>query len=264
MLIAGVVLLLVAAGALWFARSERADARKVTATETLGCGELSTLSTSVAGEVGGGSFRQRCEVVGKAEPGEPGVLKSPESGADAVWHRSVVTHKYWEMEDRRENDRTRRVRVEKEETVSDIRSDTPFLVRDDSGTVIVSPAGADVDEPERVVDRFERREGDVAESVTDAVLGAFLRVGNETGTIGFKHEEWIIRPGARLYVHGEATDATGQISFAKPGDDGDFIISSRTEADIVGDAERNAKIAAIGAAVAALAGLGLIAAGLAG
>ena len=262
MLIAGVVLLLVAAGALWFARSERAEARKVTATETLGCGELSTLSTSVAGEVGGGSFRQRCEVVGKAEAGEAGVLKAPESGADAIWHRSVVTHKYWEMEERREENRTRHVRVEKEETVSDIRSDTPFQVRDDSGAVLVSPAGADVDEPERVVDRFERHEGE-RESVGEAVLDAFLRVGNETGTIGFKHEEWVIRPGARVYVHGEATDATGQVSFAKPSDDGDFIVSLRSEAEIVGDAERNAKIAAIAAAVAAVAGLALIAAGIA-
>ena len=263
MIIAGVVLILVAAGALWFARSERAEARKVTATETLGCGELTTLSQSVAGEVGGGSFRQRCEVVGKAEAGEAGLLKAPESGADVVWHRTVVTHRYWEMVDRREGERTRRVREEKTEEVSDIQTDTPFVVRDASGSVLVSPAGADIDEPEQAVDRFEQHEN-ANESVADAVLGAVLRVGNETGTIGFQREEWVIRPGTQLYVHGEATDATGAISFAKPGDDHDFVISTRTEADIVGDAQRNAKIAVVVMGVAAVAGLGLIGAGLAG
>lgn len=263
MLIAGVVLILIAAGALWFARSERAEARKVTATETLSCGDLASLSQGVAGEVGSGSFRQRCEVVGSAEPGEAGLLRAPDSGAEVVWFRTVVTHRYWEMEERREGERTRRVRVEKTEQVSDLQSDTPFVVRDDSGTVLVSPAGADIDEPERVVDRFEQHAASDT-SVADAVLGAVLRVGSETGTIGFQHEEWAIRPGTRLYVHGEASDVTGSVSFAKPGDGHDFIVSTRSEADVVADTQRNAKIAVAVAVVAALAGLGLIGAGLAG
>lgn len=89
-------------------------------------------------------------------------------------------------------------------------------------------------------------------------------MGNETGTIGFQHEEWVIRQGTRLYVHGEASDVTGAISFAAPGDGHDFIVSTRSEADVVGDSERNARIALAGGVVAALAGLGLIGAGIAG
>jgi hypothetical protein len=262
MVIAGIVLMLVAAGALWFARSERAAARRVTATETLPCGDIATLSQSVAGEVGGGSFRQRCEVVGTAEPGEAGVLKAPESGVDAVWHSTKVTHKYWVMEEQRDGDSVRRTRAEREETVSDLQSDAPFLVRDESGTILVSPAGATVDEPEQVVDRFER--ASVGESIAEGVLSSLIRSGSDTGTIGFQHEEWVLRPGARLYVHGEATDATGSVSFAAPSDDGDFIVSTRSEADVVGDSKRNATIATVVAAVAAVAGLGLLVAGLVG
>ena len=258
MLIAGIVLLVIAAVAYFWARSERSGARKATATETMACGDIASLSKGVADEVGGGSFTQRCEVVGAARPGPAGALKGPESGADAIWARTKVTHKYWVMEQSTTDGKTTRVRREREEEVSSVETEAPFAVEDDSGTVLVHPEGADVDRPEQVVDRFDH--ANVSESVTDSILSSLFRSGDDSGTIGFKHEEWILRPGTRLYIHGEISDRTGPLVFAKP-DKGDFLISTRSEQEIVSGKVRNAKIATAVAVVAAVAGVALVIAG---
>lgn len=268
MWIAGIVLLLLAAGVAWFAKSRRAHAREATATETLTAAELAALASGVAGEVGGGSFRQRCEVVGAAAPGTNGNLQAPHSGTEAVWYRAEVVHRYWVQERRTVDGHTRWERDEREETVSDLTSEQPFLVADASGgaAVLVAPDGASIDEPEQTVDRFEpgragNGNGSPSSGILDSVVAAFIESGERSGTLGFAYREWVIRPGARLYVHGEAADATGALRFAKP-QDGRYVISTRTEEEIVGEAQSHARWATIGAAVLAVAGVALVAAGL--
>jgi hypothetical protein len=259
MLIVGIVLLLVAVAAWFFARSERGEARKATATETMACGDVAGLSKGVADEVGGGAFRQRCEVVGTAQPGPAGLLKGPESGVDAVWTRTRVTHKYWVMEETKVDGRVTRNRRERQETVSSHESASPFAVADASGAVAVAPEGARIDAPEQVLDRFDATGAGAA--LTDGLLGSFLRSGSDSGTLGFGYEEWVIRPGARLYVQGEVADRTGELAFGKPEDDGPFLVSTRSEEEIVSGALGNAKVATVVAAVAGALGLVLVVAG---
>ena len=91
----------------------------------------------------------------------------------------------------------------------------------------------------------------------------FMRSGGNSGTLGFRYHEWIIRPGARLWVHGEVSDATGRLAFAKPSK-GRYIISTRSEEQIVGAARRNAGIAHSAAAVAGIAGVALVVLGALG
>ncbi len=257
MLIAGAILLAIAAGILLVARSHRAKARAARLTETLSCGDIAQLAGGVGAEVGGGLFSQRCEVVGQAAAGESGLISAPHSGADAVWHHSTVKHRYWEMESKRDSEgRTTRSRVEKETTVSDITSEAPFLVSDGTGSVVVAPEGAKVDKPERVVDRFDPQ---VSEPTSSSFLASLFHSGADGGTLGFAYEEWIIRPGAQLYVHGTVSDKTGRPGFAK---DGRYIISSRSEEEIVGQAESIALWTAIGAGVAGAAGIVLLIMGL--
>lgn len=267
MWIAGIVFLLLAAGAAFFASRQRAKAHAVTATETLTTKELGELAGGVADEVGGGSFRQRCEVVGAAAAGPSGLTQAPHSGTDVVWYRATVTHRYWRNERRERDGKTYRERVEHEETVSDITSENPFAVDDRTGApVLVAPGGADIDAPEQTVDRFEqgkgRTGGSTGTGIADAVLDAFISAGNDSGTIGFTYREWVIRPGARLYVHGEAADDTGVLRFAKPGK-GRYVISTRSEEQIVGEATKHARWAKIGAAVLAVVGVVLVVAGIA-
>ena len=260
MLIAGALLLVVAAVALFIARSSREAARAAAATETLGCGDLAALSDGVAGEIGGGGFRQRWEVVGTTAPGPAGAVRAPESELDVVWARTKVTHKYWVMEEGEIDGRRTRQRREREEVVSEIDSQAPFAVDDGSGAVLVHPDGADVDRPEHVVDRFEPAATGAQRS--EGMLASFLRAGAESGTLGFRHEEWVLRPGARVYVQGEVADHTGAVAFARPQDGGRFVISTRSEEEIVAGAQQRARIAVAVAAVAAVAGAGLVVAGL--
>lgn len=264
-LIAGLVLLAAAAGGAWFARRARAHAREATTTETLTCAELAALAGGVGAEVGGGAFRQRCEVVGQAAADGDGA-QAPESGTDAVWHRTQVTHRYWEMERRERDGKTHWDRVEHSETVSDISSELAFLVDDGSGQVLVAPAGAKIDRPEKVVDRFDQPRdggGSGGSGLLDSVRSGFLRSGDRSGTIGFQTEEWIIRPGARLYVHGEAADASGRLRFADA-DRGRYVISTRSEEELVGEHTRNATFATAGAVAAVVGGLALVVVGLLG
>lgn len=258
MLIAGGLLILVAVGALVYAHFARRAARRLTATETLTCGDVDALAKGVAGEVGAGSFSQRCEVVGTAEPGPAGVIKAPESGADAVWHRTTVTRHFRERQRVQRDGKTVDEWVSRSETVSDLTSEAPFAVRDDSGTVLVAPAGADVDAPERVVDRSERQAD--ASSAAGAVLDALLDTDDRRDQ-RLEHEEWIIRPGARLYVHGEVSDHSGQLTFAEG--EGRFLISTRSEQDIVRGKETGARWAMIGGLAAAVLGVALLVAGAA-
>ena len=88
MIIAGLILLAIAVGLFFWARSERKTARRATATETMACGDVSSLSQSVGSEVGAGSFSQYCEIVGAAQGGPDGSFKAPESKQDSVWSRT--------------------------------------------------------------------------------------------------------------------------------------------------------------------------------
>ncbi|MGK2938183.1 MAG: E3 ubiquitin ligase family protein [Solirubrobacteraceae bacterium] len=264
LILVGVALIAGAAGALYLRRSERAHEHAAVATETITCAEAAALARGVAEEVGAGNFRQRCEVVGAAAVRPGGVEMAPTSGVPAVWYRTKVTHKYWEMQESTQDGRTRRTRVERSETVSDDASDAPFTVQDATGTVTVTAKDADIDAPEQVLDRFEQHEGTSAgQGVAEGIFSTLLRIGDDTGTIGFQHEEWAIRPGTRLYVHGEVQDASGELAFGAPGAKGRFVVSTRSEEEVVASARRNARIAGVVGIVLVILGLGLVAAGVA-
>jgi hypothetical protein len=266
MWIAGIILLLVAAAAAFYARNRRGIARQSTATDTLTCDELTRLATGVGDEVGGGSFSQRVEIAGKTVPGADGPIEGPHSQTKVVWYRGEVTHRYWTMERREVDGKTRWDRVEHTETVSDLSSEVPFLVDDGSGApVLVDPRGADIDAPEQTVDRFEPGANPGTgggNGLFDSIVNAALRSGDRTGTIGFGYHEWVIRPGASVYVHGVASDATGRVAFAKPAK-GRYMISTRSEEEIVGEALKHAKWSRIAAIALAVLGVVLLVVGLA-
>ena len=262
LIIAGLVLLALGVAAVFYARHERAAERAAVATETVTCADLAALAAGVAGEVGAGGFTQRCEVVGEAELRDGGVVQAPESGVPAVWHRTKVTHRYWVMEERTQDGRKTRHREERSETVSEDASTAAFTVRDATGVVRVMPEHADIDRPEQVLDRFDRA-SDGGDSVVDGMFSALLRAGSDSGTIGFQHEEWAIRPGTRLYVHGEVSDRDGELSFGEPREKGRYLVSTRSEEELVAGSRRNARIAIGVAVLCVVVGLGLAIGGVA-
>ncbi|MDW5595742.1 GIDE domain-containing protein [Conexibacter stalactiti] len=252
---AAIVLFLLAWFCLRSARGQEAKASALTLTDTSTCGEIAELAKSVGSEVGAGSFSQRCEVIGLAEL-DGGGVHAPETRADVVWHRTRVTHRWYEMErttDSRGKTSTRR--VEKSDVVSDYSSEIAFAVADGSGRVLVKALGAEIDEPEKSVDRMDGVGSDVATSFTSLLLG-----GGQSGTIGFEVEEWVLRPGTRIYVHGEVGDDGGRLVFGAG--DGRLLVSTRSEREIVAGHRSGAKWLKVGAIAAVTLGAASIVAAI--
>lgn len=257
MLIAGIVCLLVAGALGFFAWRQHERLRRMQSTETLTCAAIAERRAAAVEAGGPGSFRLVCEVSGVAAPGEGGALRGPESGSETVWHRVTLSEHCWDTDVDADGDKRRERKVRLLESEA---SDASFALDDGTGTILVATAAADVDEPSKTSDRFTEERTDVEDA--SGVAGAMQTVQRWTSsTIGFEYVEWAIRPGERLFVVGEATDAGGRLEMAKPAD-GRLLISTRSEEQLQRSAGRWSRGLGIAAAALAVIGLGLAIAGL--
>jgi hypothetical protein len=244
MVIGGIILLVGAAVAFSFWRANQQAMQHMAATETLSC-------ASAAG---------RCEVVGAAAPGEHGTLIAPESGREVVWHKTKVVEHYHEWETDAKGERRK---VDRERTIALSTSAQPFLVQDETGSIVVHPKDADVDEALAFVDRFERAGIDLGDTslaqLAEGVLPGAPSVGR--GGAGIERKEWGILPGQRLYVLAEVTEIDGDRTMARPSDC-PFVISSRSEAELSASKQSGAGIAATLGVIAAVAGVVLLVVGV--
>lgn len=254
MAIGGIILLVVAIVAVLWYRNATERLRAMTMTETIPCADLAALRDAAAQAVGPGVFRQPCEVVGTAEAGDYGVLTAELSKAECVWHRHIVRRRYEEVSTDSEG---RRQSSTKTETVAEMSSSTLFYLRDTSGSVLIDPAETDIADAEQVVNRFERVVAAESARSTISVFGLTLSAKRGDQTLGYEYEEWIVRPGQRLYVLGEAADHTGQLVVGTP-EKGRFTLSTRSEEALIGSARRERTIAAALAVIGGAAGVILL------
>ena len=77
------------------------------------------------------------------------------------------------------------------------------------------------------------------------------------GTLGFEYKEWVVRPGQRVYLLGEASDRSGRLVVGKPSS-GPYVFSTRSEQELAHSFRTQRTVARIGAAVAGVAGLVLL------
>jgi E3 Ubiquitin ligase len=115
--------------------------------------------------------------------------------------------------------------------LSDFTSSEPFLVKD--------------------------KDTDLGDGVLASVAEAFANWNDDT--IGIQREEWSLRPGQRLFVHGEVNKA-GRLEFGKA-DGHPYLISTRTEEEMRKSAQRWGKVWAYAALAAIVIGVGLTVAG---
>ncbi|MCI2421168.1 E3 ubiquitin ligase family protein [Saccharopolyspora sp. K220] len=255
MVIFGVALLVAAVVGFFFMRRARDQLHAMIGSETLPVNELE-LQRRASDEVGArGGFRKQCELVGQAHPRPEGTLVSELSKTECVWFRYVVKRQY-----ERVTHRDGRRRVSRHtETVAQHTSWEGYALRDDHGVLIgVDPNGTDPDRPEQVVSRFEpyHPQG-------PTVFGIQLpNIFDGSGTIGYEYQEWVIRPGRRLYVLGEVHDKIGPLVIGKPERDGHFIISTRTEQELRDSRRTQHQWLAFGVPAAALVGLVLVILGI--
>jgi hypothetical protein len=258
MLIAGLVLLALAAVAAGVAYWQHRKHGELAAVEGSTCGALRQLADAVSVSAGGGVFRQRCELTGVARPAYVGTVSAPQTGREAVWYRTRVTHQYYDYEwDHDDDHGSRRRRVKKSRVLSDERSDAPFAVDDGTGQAVIHPERADIDAPVQVLDQLDR-ELEAAGGLLDRLKSSAIGVDE---TIGYKREEWVIPVDARLFVQGEVTDEEGQLRLRAP-EKGSFRVSTRSEEELLRSASTVRRWSAVAAGALAAIGLLLVVLGL--
>lgn len=230
-------------------RSQGKKALDIASTETATAAGMAQEAADVAREIGAGSFTKVAEVKGTVECGSP--LKAEMSGVACVWYRSTVVREYEESYTERDSDgRTKSGTRRGSETVSTNERRTRFMVRDATGATEVDPEGGPID-GERVLSKFEQGEVGPALSIGGfrLSLGA---IGGGRRTLGYKLEEWALPLGARVYVLGEARDEGGALRIAKPSAKGGrFIITMKSEEQLLSSAKTGSKVLNIIAAVLA-------------
>lgn len=102
-----------------------------------------------------------------------------------------------------------------EDVVSDETSAAPLVLEDETGRVVIDPAGAEIDGPEVALDRFEPAQSGGGSTVSGFGVTVHLD-GDRRRSLGFQSHEELIRPGRRLYVLGEAREVDGVVHAVGP------------------------------------------------
>ena len=240
---------LAAVAVLFFflSRGQGKKALDMQATETSTSAELERLARDIAAEIGPGSLNQVAEIKGVVE--SPNPLKAEMSGTDCIWYRSTVTREYEESYTEKDsNGNTRNATRRGSETVSANERRLPFLVRDSTGTIEVDPEGATMD-GERVLSQFEQGERGASIRVGTFSMN-IAAIGSGRRTLGYKLEEWAIPTGRNVYVLGEAKDDGGRLRVGKPGiKEGRFLISLKSEEQLVQAAKTGSTVLGVLSAV---------------
>ena len=255
MLIAGIVLLVLAAAAGGYAWWQDRKHKELSAVDASTCGDLRQLADAVSVSAGAGGFRQRCELNGTAQAAYVGTVQAPQSQQDVVWYRQKVTHEYWDWYTVERNGRQERERRKRSDVISDQSSDIPFALADGTGQVIIHPEDADIHKPTKSADEFESDRS--RPGLLEGLIGNTWR----DETIGYQREEWILPVGQQLFVQGEIIDEDGHLRLRKP-EKGAFRVSTASEEELLASAASGRKWATVGAGVLAAIGVVLVIAGL--
>jgi hypothetical protein len=216
-IIAGIVLLVVAAILYAVSQSSRRRSLALAITDMMPVGDLLALYEKVSAEVGKGAFAQRVAVQGTIECDQP--LQAELSNTPCAAFRQRVERRYEEDYEETDGDgnRVRRTR-EGSESVSSNEGRAPFAVRDETGRVAVLPDGANL-EMVTTVDRFEP--GDPGLQGGRLQLGSFqldlAPLGPMGGrrTLGYSYHEEIVPLGRAVYILGSASDTGGTLGIGK-------------------------------------------------
>jgi hypothetical protein len=189
-------------------------------------------------------------------------LTSPLASQPCVWYRTRVTEHYRVREMRGSGDNRTETLVDKHRVVSDEASEATFLLADETGTVPVDPHAAKVDQPVEVFDRTDTGGGGILGATRLTVDLGPIRLGNTgEGTVGYRHEEWIIPVDQALYVVGEVSGLAGTARVAKPASGGELLISTRSEDQVRSGSQRRLALLGVGSAASLVAAIVLLALG---
>ena len=272
MLWVGLILLAVAAVLFFLSRRSENKVHYVKATETSKIGAIDKLVAEVAADMPDGvatGFKDYVEVKGRIASDEP-IRGEISDQVGAIVETQVVR-----VAERREETRDAQghIRTEwrkHEETDSSNRRESPFWVDDGSGRLRVKAPGGRGGELVKVMERFEApsaNESGFGGQITLSMGRFQMSLGSgrwdptTSRTLGYRFIERVLPIGKPVYALGEVAMTEDEGLVLRPPTDEDkkkpFMVSPKTEEDIVKSAEKSARIMRVIAIVLGVAGIGL-------
>lgn len=206
----------------WLSKLQARKAQSLRLTAETKIAQLQDICTSVAQEMGAGSFRQKVKLRGTATSKEP--LISEITQTPCLGYKAQVIREFevlvWEKDS--EGREIQRRQRQNEVLASNSRS-IPFYLNDGTGQIKVHPDGAQI-ETQKTRSEFQPAHSTLS-------LGSF-QIDFSTipgGTLGYRYEEEILPLDTDLSLVGEASDQDGTLVIRKPENREDlFLVSPRT------------------------------------
>jgi hypothetical protein len=264
-IIIGLVLIGISVGLWFYRKSQMEKSFNIRYQETTTAKNIWENYEDIVKAVGNGNYTEIVEVKGIGTIDRP--LIGEYSEKPVLYYRTSLVHEYEVQEQQRDSEgRTRWVTVRKSETISTNEQGVPFYLDDNSGKKIMVNLNGAEKITQKTADRFEREfSQNYLNQNRNTSWGLqlinFLSNTNVGGsrTIGYRFVEEAIPVNARLYVYGEASDRDGELMIVKPKDSKqNFIVSVKSEEELIKDADSAAKGSLIGLIVCAVLGVASI------
>jgi hypothetical protein len=238
-MIGGLMFIAIGVVLFFIQRNERRKAFSIRSAELMTTADLRHLSSEIAREIGGGSWRDYVKVSGVIECDRP--LISELRQEPCVYYTMTVKREYEEtVTEKDSSGRTRTETRRGSEVVASNQQSTPFWLRDSHGAIEVNPDRAII-ETVKVLDEFR------PDQATDGMI-SFGQYRRQMGfpdhrrTIGYRYTESVLPLHRRIFVLGAVSDSGQQLTLLKPTEAGkQFIISLKSEEELTQTAERSAQ-----------------------
>jgi hypothetical protein len=265
-IIAG-ILFVIAGLLIFFMRKNLDKIYHMKATETSKVGQLEEMAQSVRADMGEGPshWSEQVEIKGKVDCDQP--LKGQFTERPAVVVQTKIVREYEEYKEERDNEgKITRRWVKRSDTLHDDTRDTSFTIDDGSGSIHVSPSGAEYT-LDSVVNRFEPP-GAMDHGNTLNIGGFSLSLGSMSygssrRLLGYRIKESILPVGSDIYALGEVRDGTDGLTLNDPSDkEKPFLLSVKSEEELMQQYGKTANMQKYGAMGLAAVSVGLIVWGL--
>lgn len=246
----------------WFVRgSSLKKLQQIVDTPTSTVKQLEDRLHHSKGQNASREFREKVEIKGKIVCEKP--LVGELSQKECVYYNTKVTHEFEERyQDRDSNGNSVSKTRRRSEIMTKDTRHTSFYLEDETGKIRIEGEGADVDAVE-VVNKLERHPQNNNLAMGKLVLDlASIVLNKGHRTIGYRMEESIIPLDRRLYILGEVSGDT-ELVVKKPSTSGEsFIITTKSEEELIRSQQSTAKWMAILAYIFIIAAITLLVLGI--
>lgn len=222
--------------------------------QTKSISELENMFSQMDSNGVGDQYREFVELKGNVV--SDNLVETPFSNRKVAYYESKVAQVAERREEYTDNNGNRQIRTRKEENeISSDKSSQDIRLTDSSSNnpviLDINGSGCKLDIP-KTFDRFEPRNNVGNYRFFNSF--SIDRYGSET--LGFKMTEETIDANQHLYVIGEAYRVGEQIHIGKPQDKKKpFIVTTKTEEDMINSSTQSAMYLLIGGIIATLAGV---------